>query len=201
MSDATEVPDGIRRLRCDVRGAPVPWFALWMRGVPDRVHCPSGMFERAMAGRRCWFCGDPMGPLLAFIGPTHMLFTRCAGAPPVHPDCARYAATHADFYLDAVFAATPDRADASCTICAVFVTRKCWLENAGGARLVKLGEPVDVTWFSPGPPAARREVVAALDRVKQIIERRGNGGEYLDECFRVAMRWAPPAPEKEQEDG
>lgn len=61
MADLSDVPTSILRLPKDEHGRPVPWYAKWYGNKPSSLAMGEGKFNRAVAGRRCFLCGERLG--------------------------------------------------------------------------------------------------------------------------------------------
>lgn len=54
---------------------------------------------KAVKGKRCWICGDPLATNATFILGPMCGITRTSAEPPSHPACARYAAKVCPFLV------------------------------------------------------------------------------------------------------
>ena len=80
------------RLGRDVRGYPIPFFALIQDGgAVDFAVVDTVKWSAAMKGRRCGVCGEPLGVRVAFVGGERSIANRLFSDLPMHLDCARYA--------------------------------------------------------------------------------------------------------------
>ena len=63
---AIPMPDRVARLGRDVRGYPIPFFALIQDGgAVDFAVVDTVKWSAAMKGRRCGVCGEPLGVRVA----------------------------------------------------------------------------------------------------------------------------------------
>lgn len=91
--DVVPMPPGIAKLPRDPRGYPIFFTAAKKAdGSPEfRVSDPIKRYQ-AMAERRCGLCGAPLGYWIVFIGGPKALENRIFSDPPMHEECATYAA-------------------------------------------------------------------------------------------------------------
>jgi hypothetical protein len=84
-------PPRMARRPIDHRGYTVPWFVEVVDGIPDHRLTSDAKRERALRERRCWLCGERLGPRSTFvIGPMCCL-TRTTSEPGCHEECAEWA--------------------------------------------------------------------------------------------------------------
>jgi hypothetical protein len=85
----TSVPPPLRHLPLNIRGYPVPWFAVHLEQVS--ISDPAKR-RRAIAERLFGICGRPLGHrrLCFVLGPARAV-TRVVQEPPSHPGCAWFA--------------------------------------------------------------------------------------------------------------
>jgi hypothetical protein len=163
------MPRRIRALPIDARGYPVPWFVAWVDGVPDFRVVDGAKFARAIHGRRCWLCGEPLGSAGAFvIGPMCAL-TRTTSEPPSHPECAFFAIKACPFLTrpnaQRRSANLPEGWEPPAGemlrrnpgVSVVWTTWEWTLFEADSGLLFKVGDPAGAAWFSEGRPATRAE--------------------------------------------
>lgn len=205
-------PASVLSLPRDVRGYPVPWFVKWFGGRPDFRVIDAPKFDRALAGRRCWICGDRLGRYLAFVVGPMCTVNRISSEPPSHRACAIYAATHCPFLTtprmhrqDHNLPVHRDPAgimlEHNPGVCAVWVTLRFRLAHVRNGRLIEMGEPTDVLWYRDGRVATRAEVIEAMNKgMPKLVElcRSEKDHADLDDQAKLAMRWIPKeAPEGE----
>lgn len=176
------LPPQMRRLRRDAEGFPVPWFVQRDHGQTNYTTIDSGKLERAIAGWRCWICGERLGRRFAFPLPASNTITRLSTEPPSHRECATYAVRVCPFITPMVMA--------------VWVTPNYRVQAGDRRTLCKVGEPVDVVWFHKGRRASRREVsdaiMAEVPGLAVLMSK--DGAEALDllkEDVHRALRWLP----------
>lgn len=198
-------PANIRALRRDARGYPVPWFVKWYDDKPDFRVIGENKFNRAIAGQRCWICGDRLGRYLSFVVGPMCVVNRISSEPPSHRACAVYAATHCPFLVtprmhrrekhlpehkEMPGFAILDNPGA----CAVWTTLAFTPFATTNGRLIEMGEPTDVAWFAEGKPASRAQIIDAMDQgipKLRALCRTNQDRVLLDDMMRRAWRWIP----------
>lgn len=205
--DFTEAPASLAALPRDHRGYPVPWFVKWRDGKPDFRIIDTPKFGRAVAGRRCWVCGERLTRYLAFTIGAMCVLNRVTSEPPTHRACATFSAKYCPFLsnprmhrqehglpLDAIVDPGGIHFDGNPGVCVVWTALDYEVFATPGGQLIQLGEPVEVKWFQRGEPAtpdAAAEALQAgfkkLGRLATTDEDRGILAEYLAR----AERWLP----------
>lgn len=159
-------------------GYPVPWFVAIRDGQPDPRLTDHRKLLAAIAGRKCWVCGDPLGNRVTFVtGPLAVMIRRHA-EPPSHRECATFAAQNCPFLVKPHIRRRPDPSVVHDTnsltynpgVAALWTTRTfdvyqerdAWGEPV--SILFNLGNPESVEWFTEGRAASRTEVEDACKR-------------------------------------
>lgn len=170
------LPPRLRR-RPVQRGYPVPWFVARLDDGSYEFRVADGKkAAQAVKERRCWVCGDRLGGYLAFpIGPMCAI-TRTTAEPPSHRECALWSAQACPFLNqqmsrrregglpEAATAPAGEMLRRQAGAVAVWITRSYRLFGDGnGGVLFRVGDPLEVLWFSQGRPATRAEVQASID--------------------------------------
>ena len=181
------LPTRMHRLPRDHRGFPVPWFVQWFKdgtpsefgeGEPDFRVADQRKMVRAVKGRRCYVCGEPMSVFKAFVIGPMCAVNRTISEPPNHRECAIFSATACPFLSrprmkrnekdlpeeghDADGFGIKRNPGVAC----VWLTRSFtpFRAHAGNAGILfSLGEPTEVLWFAQGRAATRDEVLASID--------------------------------------
>ena len=211
LRDDISVPLRIAALPRDARGYFIPWFVHCERGIPDFRVVGAGKVERAVAGQRCWICGDRLGRNLAFVLGPMCTINRVSAEPPAHRECANYAVQVCPFLArpkmhrqkhnmlpDAV-AAPGIMLERNPGVAAVWMTREFRLRAAhAGERgvLFRVGEPIDVVWWREGRRATKGEVssaiVAGLPALADLAAKEGaRAVDALKWATHQALRWLP----------
>lgn len=173
--DFPPLPDRMKRLPVDGRGFPVPWFVAWFDGKPDfRVVRPEG-FADAIGRDLCWICGQPLGRNKDFvIGPLCAL-QRLTAEPPSHHDCSLFAVKVCPFIthpmarrgsrpLPAETVKFPEgHVHGNPGLYCIWTTRSFSIVGGGRVPLLKLGDPVGVSWWVEKREATRAEIEAAYE--------------------------------------
>lgn len=189
MADLSDVPTSILRLPKDEHGRPVPWYAKWYGNKPSSLAMGEGKFNRAVAGRRCFLCGERLGVrVLCWVVTPLGVTQRQSEYPPSHPDCVAHVLRGGfmGITLVGVMASYTAR-----TFEVVSLS-----EGGSPKRAINLGEPVNVDWWKDGRAATPEEVAAALDRehalLQSIATRSDRAEQDLADAYARALRLLPP---------
>jgi hypothetical protein len=211
-------PPRVARLPPDAHGRPVPWFVAWIEGVPDFRVVARGKVAQAIAGRRCFICGEELGRWLTFpVGPMSVI-NQTAPEPPSHKDCALYAVRVCPFLVrpgkgrretglpqgHALTTHAPGHTLAhNPGLAALWTTREQQpFDGGSGDVLFRMGAPEEVSWFTEGRSAGRAEVLEALAaesaRLRTLLsqttdpEAREADLVALDHGYQEALLRVPP---------
>lgn len=220
------VPLRLQRLPRDERGFAVPWFVHWQDGVPDYRVIGAGKIDRAVAGNRCWICGDRLGRNLAFVIGPMCAVNRVSAEPPSHRECALYAVQVCPFLSQPRMRRNDKNMpthvpppglmiERNPGVAAVWLTRdyrlfaarRGWNQNEGPpGKLLHIGEPLDVLWFREGRRARRREVtIAMMTGLPALMEvatsESAAAVEALKDGLHCAMRWLPDEDDEDADAG
>jgi hypothetical protein len=208
-----DAPLGVRQLPRDVRGYPVPWFVQWFGDKPDFRFIAKGKFNRALAGRHCWICGERLGRYMAFVIGPMCLINRISSEPPSHRECAEYAATHCPFLINpkmhrqdhnlpAHQAAPGIMFEENPGVCVVMTTREMQVSHLSSGPIIDIGEPTDVVWYREGRLATRDEALDAFKagaaRLAGLCKSADDHDELTDDTER-AMHWLPSGENRHDE--
>ncbi len=175
-------PDRIKRLPVDYRGFPVPWFVAYVGGAPDFRVIGAGKIDKAVRGNLCWICGHKLGLMKAFVIGPMCAVNRVSSEPPMHRQCATFAATTCPFLTKPMArrnekglpAEAKDPAGIMIArnpgVALVWVTTAYRQVRVEGGLLFDVGEPVSVHWYAEGRQAMREEVVASIASGLPILE-------------------------------
>jgi hypothetical protein len=191
LSDA---PPQIAALPRDAEGRPVPWGMKWVGEPearrPDWTQTDPVRLARALAGRRCWTCGERlMLRSYSFVLTMHEALLRMTGAPPSHASCASYVARHS--LVPGAFAIhDPD------IVLAVWQCREYRALSNRHEKIMMLepGAGNDVYWIQDGTAASRADVLAAFHAADAECYPEGGLLEHkavYEERRRVLKRWFP----------
>lgn len=203
------VPSRIARLPIDTKwNLPVPWFVKWINGAPQFPIMDGEKWHRAIKQRRCWICGLPIvgDPMAFVIGPMCGI-NRTSAEPPSDINCAMYAARTCPFLITPRMKRMeidiPGTVEAPGVAikrnpgcCAVWITKRYEVIDAGNGPLIKIGEPQMVHWFAEGRPATRAEVLESIESGLPILRNMAaeESPEALAELARMTEkleRWLP----------
>lgn len=188
------MPSRIAVLPRDERGYPVPWFVQWIDGKPVFPIMDGRKWPIAVRDKRCWICGQPLGPIMAFVIGPMCGINRTSAEPPSHLDCAKFAA------MACPFLTKPRMKRLDCSehnthsppgvalmrnpgCCGIWSTKSYSLIDAGNGRLIRIGEPTKVQWFAYGRPATfdevRESIRTGLPTLQAMAKEEGPHSEAL----------------------
>jgi hypothetical protein len=146
----------------------------WIDGKPCFPVMDGDKWRQAVKYKRCWCCGKPMGAYMAFVIGPMCGINRTSAEPPNDVNCAIYAAQACPFLTkpnmkrmdvsDVGAVEAPGIAlkrNPGC--CAVWVTRRYEVFQAGDGLLIRIGDPEQILWFAEGRPATREEVLHSIE--------------------------------------
>ncbi|HEY1292805.1 MAG TPA: hypothetical protein VGJ60_07000 [Chloroflexota bacterium] len=159
------------------RGFVVPWFVDQdEQGNWDFRLADQRKLVRAVKLKLCWLCGEPLGRWQVFVIGPMCAINRTTAEPPMHRECAEYAAAVCPFLTQREQRRRTDHlhpesiAPAGTMIARqpgvtlLWVTREGYrLFPATGGVLLKIGSPSECIWQCEGRPATRDEVLASID--------------------------------------
>lgn len=205
------VPPRMRKNRIDARGYPVPWF-VWIQedGTPEfRVIGPDKIYQ-AIQFELCWLCGERLGQNRTFVIGPMCAVNRTTSEPPCHTECAHFAVQACPFMILPAAkrreanlpenhhdgAGIPIKRNPGAT-CLWTITRGNWrLMQTPGGILFRLGDPVDVEWWSHGRPATRAEVCHSIDTGEPLLREMCDSPaahKALDEFLIRVSQYLPAA--------
>lgn len=193
------IPFRMRSLPVDGRGYPVPFFIAWIDGKPDHRVADPEKFARAIRGKLCHLCGEPLDSMLTFIIGPMCGINRVSADPPDHLDCARWAAAACPFLTrpnaKRRSANLPEEATLSehglarnPGVTLLWSTRSFELiKDPSGGYLCRVGDPVSVEFLAEGRPATRDEVLASIESglplLKEPAEAEGQRAVWALEAM------------------
>jgi hypothetical protein len=201
-----QLPARLARLPVSKNGYPVPWFVAHVPGpdgemVPDFRVVDTPKLGEAIAMRRCWVCGEPLGRWMSFpIGPMCAV-NRVTSEPPCHRDCAGWSVRNCPFLSTPRMVrrdeGLPEHVDAAGTpilrnpgVVCLWATRSYQPFRVGDGVLIRIGEPEEVSWWREGRPATRDEVEDSVATGLPILldMARSEGPAALDALNRLYER-------------
>lgn len=210
----TPLPVRMRSLPRDARGYPVPWFVVWINGIPEFRAASQEKWEAAITRRLCWICGRKLLRDVAFVAGPMCGINRTSAEPPAHSDCARWSALNCPFLSNphavrreddtinntSVRESLPGHAlTRNPGVTMLWITRSYELYSAPGGRgkLILLGDPIRVEWYRYGRQATREEVMAAIDAglpaLEHLARQEAGGLAQLERAERRLRAWLPTA--------
>ncbi len=170
------LPDRIKALPIDARGYPIPWFVATIDGVRDFRVADGEKRYRAVKEELCWVCGQKLGKYKTFVIGPMCAVNRNTSEPPSHRDCAEFSVQACPFMmlpkaeyrranLPPGSEMLPEMLDgnpgAQCLwIATDFKTYKVDLHN----WLIRIGDPVQTSWWCEGKPATRQQIIDCFDK-------------------------------------
>jgi hypothetical protein len=181
-ADQPRMPGRVARLpHCPRRGIPVPWFVAWEdRTQPADFRISSARkIAEAHARQLCWVCGEALAGRRAFVIGPMCAINRISSEPPSHEDCADYSARTCPFLVRPHMRRRPDlmqRIEAgeldrgageghlrNPGVVLVWLTHSYGLVgDRRGARLFRVGHPLETRWYTEGRQATRHEAAEAM---------------------------------------
>jgi len=165
-------------LPIDERGYPIPFFVAYVDGKPEFRAADADKWRACVDHSLCWVCGHRLGAHKVFVLGPMCAVTRTTAEPPVHLDCAQWSVKGCPFLSkpkmvrrDADYVktlATQPSAGIAIErnpgVMAIWVTKSFHQFNDGrGGRLIKVGEPEQVSFWREGRPATREEVEESVN--------------------------------------
>lgn len=201
------LPPRMRALPVSPLGYPVPFFVATVDGGWDFRVADPAKFRLCVRQELCWLCGQPLGVFRTFVlGPIAAL-NRISGEPPCHLECAEFAAMACPFLLlpkarrrevdGPTFAAGGTMLAHNPGVCALWSSKNPPRPDLD-IGLLQTGEPTTVRWYCQGRPAARADVLEALDAgIESLLEVGAAGEAGRDELERRYQRLLPLLPKGE----
>lgn len=197
------IPIRMRSLPISDEGYPVPWFVPWIDNKPEFRGFDGRKMQQAVAYKRCWLCGDPLGKYMTFvIGPMCMV-NRNTAEPPCHHGCAEYAVKACPFLTQPRMRRNekdiPENRGAAgvmikrnpgvtimWTCCAYRTNRRI------DGILFQLDEPTEIEAYTEGRAATRAEVLYSMNSGLPILQQyaREEGPEsvlLLEKMYNAAL--------------
>jgi hypothetical protein len=206
------LPDRMKSLSID-RGYPVPWFVPWEPDaegnlVPEFRAMDRPKFVAAIKHKLCWVCGQRLGSYLAFVIGPMCGITRTTSEPPCHLECAEWSARNCPFLSRPqavprdLAADRPDAVqpagihiDRNPGVSLVWVTRDYTLFSDGkGGTLIRVGDPVDLTFWSLGKPATRPQIEESVSSGLPILRASEPSPDAEPELIRLLARFMQLLP-------
>lgn len=203
-----ELPERMRKLPLDKRGYPVPWFVGYINGEPEFRAMDGDKFIHAIKLKLCWVCGQPLGRHKTFVIGPMCGINRTTSEPPAHLECARWSARNCPFLTLRQIKRREDEFTEKCPMAGFAIKRnpgvallwttlgyELFSDHRGGA-LIRIGDPLNVEWFSHGRTATRAEAIESVESGFPILaeqaEKEPGAMEELLEAKRVFEQLYPP---------
>ncbi len=171
------IPRLLARRPIDHRGYPVPWF---VTTKDDEGHWEFRAVEMkrvfiAIKQRRCWICGGHLGKTVCFVAGPMCGINRNSAEPPVHGECAIFAATSCPFMIlpraqRREHGVTPNDGAGGVSIKRNPGVTMLWYTDRW--KVIKVengvlhrfpGKPKKVSWYAEAREATREEVLESIE--------------------------------------
>lgn len=204
------LPARMRSLPVDERGYPVPWFVAWVDGKPEFRVADSRKMLRADKFRLCWVCGQQVGKFATFVIGPMCAVNRTTSEPPCHLECAEFSAIACPFltlpkakrnernmpegFVDPAGEFLKRNPGVTC-----LWTCTSWRGfRVGDGRLIELGEPTSVRWYTQKREALRQEILESIDSGMPLLqvmadEEGGDAPAQLAAYYERMLRYLPAA--------
>ena len=146
--------------------------------VPEFRAMDAHKWVQALKENRCWVCGQSMGVYKTFVVGPMCGINRTTAEPPNHKDCAEWSAENCPFLVrpqmvrrqhedliaqGALQSVGGNALTRNPGVTLLWTTKrfKVW-SPAPGQRLIEMGEPTEVRFYTEGRAATREEVEASV---------------------------------------
>jgi hypothetical protein len=205
------IPLRMRSPKISDEGFPVPYFVAWVDGKPDFRTYDGERFGVCLRHKRCWLCGEPLGKFMTFVLGPMCSVNRTTAEPPCHRDCARYAVEACPFLTQprmrrnekdmpahAGAAGFMIRRNPGCSLLWVTESYKVFRAVGGSGVLFRVGDPLEIEYWTEGRKACRDEVLASIESGLPELKSRAvlDGPEAvaeLDQMYQKALTLLPAA--------
>lgn len=171
------------------QGHPVPWFVEWcevdeggkkvMR--PDFRIMSMVKWSLAVTRDLCWVCGQRLWKYKTFVSGPLLALTRTSYEPPSHKDCSIWAARNCPYLSNPEAVRREDKTKidspgglqvtGNTGIVLLWTTKRYnLLQGSDGSRVIDIGKPDNIEWWTRRRPAKRAEVEAAMATRIPIME-------------------------------
>jgi hypothetical protein len=209
-----DLPRRMRELPIDPqRKVPVPFFAEWIDGKAEFRLIDGRKWIRAVRERLCWVCGQRLGAHLAFVIGPMCGVNRTTSEPPCHLECARWSARNCPFIVkphmirrghdELIEMGAKSMGGNSIKrnpgVMLLWVTKSYQVFSpAPGERLIEVGEPEAIEFYSQGRTATRDEidesVRTGLPFLTAEASKQEGGMEQLAKQVKDFKKLLPPRP-------
>lgn len=189
-ADLPPLPAKMQSLLEDARGFPVPWFVKWEAGKPVFEAADSDKWVRAVRGKLCWLCGQPLGAYCAFVIGPMCAVNRVSSEPASHRECAEFALKACPFLTRPAAKRTSHKlpehlrhkpagfmVERNPGVALLWVTKIWKTFRAEGGYLISVGPPAHLAFYREARPATKAEVMesvsAGLPILQEVAEKNG----------------------------
>lgn len=208
------LPDRMRTLPVDERGYPIPWFVDTNpeTGKRDFRIADGEKRVRAVNHRLCWLCGEKVGRNIAFVIGPMCAVNRNTSEPGCHLACAEFvvqacpflmlpAAQYRTASLPGAVEQPPHGLPGNPGACCIWITETYRPYRVEHSWLIRVGDPVAVSWWAEGKPATRQAILDSFERrlplLADMAREQGPEAEaHLRELVASTMLLLPAPPEQ-----
>ena len=202
------MPPRMKALPLTKNGFPALFFAAKIDGEVDLRVMDPAKWRLCVNNNRCFLCGQPLGKFMCWpIGPMCVV-NRVSAEPPSHRECALYALAACPFltrpHAHRREAGMPEDLPPppgvmlahNPGVAALWTSRSYTLINAHNGKLISLGDPYTVEWWTEGRHATGQEVADAMERglPRLVTMAEQDGPEAMDELNQAIARAQPLLP-------
>lgn len=186
--ELTPLPDRLQRLPV-FRGYPVPWFVSWVKDEPEFRVANGLKWAIAVKARRCWVCGEKLGVYLAFVLGPMCGITHTTTEPACHRECAEWSVKNCPFLVRPHMVRREDDLPEGTSVSGMALMRNpgvtlLWITKRfdifyddNERPLLRVGDPLEVTFWAEGRAATRAEIDASvaggLPKLQELAEQDG----------------------------
>jgi len=208
-ADLETLPPRMLHLPVDSRGYVVPWFVEWIDGKPEFRCLDPRKWVEAVRFKKCWVCGNRMGRWMTFLAGPLCGINRTSSEPPCHLECAKWSARNCPFLKNPDQVRRTDEVIHSqlLSVGGVAITRNprvsmLWttdtytiFDDGKGGKLINMGEPNQVEWWTRGRAATREEVLHSIETglpvLAALAQQQKGAMDYLMECRGKLNKYVP----------
>lgn len=219
-ADLEPLPERMKQLPIDERGYVVPWFVMWVPGpepgtlIPEFRGADTAKWDRALRQHLCWVCGGPLGVHLAFVIGPMCAVSRVTIEPACHRECAEWSIRNCPFLSRPQMVRRESGPGVSIEVLeavpvpGVMIKRNpgvmvLWMtrdyvlvRDQKNGRLINIGAPDEVRWYTYGRPATRAEVEQAIATGIPLLLQANDiqSKEGVDHVYRQVENLRPLLP-------
>lgn len=172
------ITERLAKLPIDDRGYPVPFFVAYVDGKPEFRIADREKYLLCRAQKLCWVCGQKLaGERKAFVIGPMCAINRVSSEPPSHHECAEWSVKGCPFLNrpnmerrkhDEILAmggtAAGEMIERNPGVSLIWETNDWkWFADGSGGVLIKVGDPLSVSYWREGRTATRAEIMESIN--------------------------------------